>query len=105
MAPLRLQQVDDVQVFALRLAVRAVRAEKMHMRVAAEPALRVHVRPTLKSQRQLALSRLNPHARPQRLIFEAARYVHDHLAAWQPTLTAPINIRVSNLSQAQVTAN
>ena len=59
MAPLRLQQVDDVQVFALRLAVRAVRAEKMDVRVAAEPALRVHVRPALEPQRQLALSRLD----------------------------------------------
>ncbi len=59
MTPLRLQQVDDVQVFTLRLAVRAVRAEKMHMRVAAEPALRVHIRPALEPQCQFALPGLN----------------------------------------------
>ncbi len=105
MAPLRLQQVDDVQVFALRLAVRAVRAEEMHMRVAAEPALRVHVRPTLESQRQLALSRLDVYLRPQRLVLEAARHIHDHLAARQPALAAPVNIRVRNLPQAQVPAD
>ena len=62
MTPLRLQQVDDVQVFALRLRS-AVRAEEMYMRVATEPALRIHVRPALEPQRQLALPG-STHARP-----------------------------------------
>ena len=77
----------------------------MHVRVAAEPALLVHVRPALQAQRQFALARRDRQARAQRLVLEAARHIHDHIAARQPALARAVDVRVRDLPQAQVAAD
>gem|GEM_PF-4111294 len=70
-----------------------------------EPALRVHVRPALEPQCQFALPRLDADLCPERFILEAARHIHQHLTARQPALTAPVNVCVRDLPQAQVAAD
>ena len=49
MAPLREQEVDDVEILAPRLGVAALGREEMDVRVAAEPALGVQVGPPLEA--------------------------------------------------------
>ena len=79
-APLGLEQVDDVQVLALRLGVGALRAQEVNVGVAAVPALPVHVGPALEAQGKLALAGLDVHPSAQGLVFEAPRNVDQHLA-------------------------
>ena len=104
-APLRLEQVHDVQVLALGLAVRALGRQEVDVRVAAVPALRVQVAPALDAQRQLALSRLDADRLPQRLVLVTAGDVDDNLPARQPPLAGPVDAGVGNLAQAHVAAD
>ena len=48
-APLGLEQVDHVQVLALRLGVGALRPQEVDVGVPAIPAAPVHVRPPLEA--------------------------------------------------------
>ena len=100
--PLRLQQVDHVQVLALRLGVAALGGQEVDVGVAGVPALRVHVRPALEPQRQLALAGLDAHTGAQRLVLEAAGHVHDHVAARQPALAAAVDVGVGDLTHPHV---
>ena len=104
-APLRLEQVDHVQVLGLRLAVRAVRRQKVDVRVPAEPPLLVHVRPAFQSEVQPPLARLNLDLRAERLVLEPTRHVHDYLASRQPPLARAVDVGVRDLPQAQVAAH
>src|SRR5688500_3209191 len=56
MAPLGLTQIARVEILALCFAMRALAAEEMHMGVTTEPALGVHIRPALETQRQSLLA-------------------------------------------------
>ena len=103
--PLRLQQVHDVQVLAPRLGQRALRRQEVDVRIAAEPSLRVHVRPALEPQRQLALPRLDSHPLPERLALEPSRNVHDDVAARQPALALAVYVRIGNLPKPNVAAD
>jgi hypothetical protein len=59
-APLRLQQVDDMQVFAPLLELSARGRQEVHVRVARPPSFRGHVSDAPDPQRQLSLTRLDP---------------------------------------------
>ena len=80
-APLGLEQVDDVQVLALRLRVGALGPQEVDVRVAAVPALPVHVGPALEAQSELALARLDVDPGAQRFVLEAPRHVDEDLAS------------------------
>ena len=75
------------------------------MRVARPPSFRSHVSDAPDPQRQVPLTRLDPHGLPERLVFEPARDVHDDVASWQPSLAGAVDIRIAALPQADVTAN
>ena len=75
------------------------------MRVARPPSFRSHVSDAPDPQRQVSLTRLDPHGLPERLVFEPARDVHDDVASWQPSLAGAVDIRVAALAQTDVTAN
>src|SRR3984893_18350574 len=77
----------------------------MHVRVARPLSFRSQVSDAPDPQRQVPLTRLDPHGLPERLVFETARNVHDDVASWQPPLAGAIDIRVAALPQADVTAN
>ncbi len=75
------------------------------MRVARPPSFRSHVSDAPDPQRQVSLTRLDPHGLPERLVFEPARHVHNDVASWQPSLAGAVDICVAALAQADVTAN
>src|SRR5215469_5594699 len=77
----------------------------MHVRVARPPSFRSHVSDAPDPQRQVSLTRLDPHGLPERFVFEPARHVHDDVASWQPSLAGAVDICVTALSQADVAAN
>ena len=104
-APLRLQHVDHVQVFARGLDVRAVAGEEVHVGVAAVPALGVHVGPAVEAQLQLALAGLDLDFGSQRLVLESAGHVHQHPSRGKPALAATVDVGVGGLVQPQVAAN
>ena len=101
-APLRLEQIDDVQVLALRLGMGALRREEVDVGVSAVPALGLHVGPALQPQRQLPLAGLYRDLGPQRLVLEAAGNVDYHLAARKPALAGAVDVGVGYLPQAGV---
>ena len=103
-SPLRLQQVDHVQVFALRLCMAALRGEEVNMRIPAKPSLFVHIDPAFEAQCEFALPRFNLHSRPKRLVFKPACDINDDLAARQPALAGAVYISVGNLSHAYIAA-
>src|SRR5262249_23728511 len=104
-APLRLQQIDDTQILAPLLELSAWGGEEMHVRVARPPSFRSHVSDAPDPQRQVSLTRLDPHGLPERFVFEPARDVHDHLASWQPSLAGAVDICVAALTKPDVTAD
>ena len=104
-APLRLQQVDHVQILALRFGEAALRRQEMHVRVAAVPAFLIHLPPALQPQLQGALAWLDFHFSAQRLVFVATRHIHDHFAARQPALAGAVDVRIRDLSQAHIAAH
>jgi hypothetical protein len=75
------------------------------VRVARPPSLGGHVGHAAEPQRQLPLSRLDPHGLPERLVFEPARHVHDDLAARQPSLAGAVDVRIAALPQPDVAAD
>ena len=75
------------------------------MRVAAVPALRVHVGPALEAQRKLPSPRLNGDCLSQRLVLEPPRDVDDHLASRQPALAGAADVRVRDLADPHVAAD
>ena len=103
--PLRLEQVHDVQILTLRFKMRALRSQKMHMRIATEPAIFVHVRPALQLQGQLPLARFDFHSRPKRVILIPSRGIDDDIAAREPSLARTVNVGVAGLSEAKITSN
>ena len=72
------------------------------MRVAAVPALGVHVGPAADAQLQLPLARLDFDFRPQWLVLEPARNIHDHPPARQPALAGAVDVGVGDLVHAHV---
>ena len=104
-APLRLEQVDHIEVFAVRFQVSAVRGQEVDMGVPAEPPPRVHVYPALDAQFQPLLARLDSHLRPQRFVLEAACHINDDIPARQPALTATVNISVCDLPHPHIAAH
>src|SRR5262249_12145413 len=73
--------------------------------VAAEPALRVHVPDPVEPERHLPLPRLDTNASAQRLVLETTCDVHQDLTAWQPALTASVDVGVADRTQTQVAAD
>ena len=72
------------------------------MGVSAEPASCVHVYPALDAKIQPLLPRLDSHFRPQRLVLESARHIHDHIAPWQPAFAPTVNVGVGDLTHAHI---
>src|SRR5262249_42196037 len=68
-------------------------------------SFRSHVSDAPDPQRQVSLTRLDPHGLPERFVFEPARNVHDHLASWQPSLAGAVDICVAALTQPDITAD
>ena len=104
-APLRLQQVDHVQILTLRLGKATLRRQEMHVRVAAVPAFLVHLPPALQPQLQGALAWLDLQFGAQRLVFVATRHIHDHFSARQPALAGAVDVRIGDLPQAHIAAH
>src|SRR5215469_497440 len=77
----------------------------MHVRVARPPSFRSHVSDASYPQRQFSLTRLDAHGLPERLVLEPARYIHDDLASWQPSLAGAVDICIAALTQPDVTAD
>src|SRR5215472_16330199 len=77
----------------------------MHVRVARPPPFRRHVSDAPDLQRQVSLTRLDPHSLPKRLVCEPARDIHDDVASWQPSLAGAVDVCVAALTQTDVTAN
>ena len=75
------------------------------MRVSAVPPPRVHVYPALDAEFKALLSRLDPHLRPQRLVLEAPRDIHYHIATRQPALAPAVNVGVGDMSHADIAAD
>jgi hypothetical protein len=75
------------------------------VRVAGPPSFRSHVSDAADPQRQVSLTRLDPHGLPERLVFEPARDVHNDVAPRQPSLAGAVDIGVAALPQTDVTAN
>jgi hypothetical protein len=67
------------------------------------PSFSSHVSNAPDPQGQVALTRLDPHGLPERLVFEPARDVDDDVASWQPSLAGPVDIRKAALAQTDVT--
>ena len=77
----------------------------MHMRVSAEPPTLVHVDPSLQSEFEILLPRLDGGASAQRLVLESPRHVHYHVTPGKPALAGPIYVGIRNLAQPNVAAN
>ena len=52
----------------------------------------------------MLLARLDSHLSPQRLVLEAARNVHDHIAAWKPALAVAVDVCVGDMPHTHVAA-
>ena len=104
-APLRLEQIDDVQVFRLRFEVAALRREEVDVRVAGIPPALIHVDPALETQLKLLLSRGDLDLGTERLVFVAAGRINDHFALWKPALRRAIDVGVTDLTKPGVAAD
>src|SRR5687768_2998376 len=104
-APLRKEEVHDVQVLRRRFGDSALGGEEVDVRVAAEVALAVKVLIPLDPKGQLPLSRLDLDFRAQRLVFVTARDVHDQFAARQPALALAVDVCVADLAEPYVPAD
>ena len=104
-APLRLEQVDDVEVLGLGLGVASLCGQEMDVGVSREPALPVHVGPPLQSQSELALAGLDAHLCPDRLVLEASGDVDYDVASRQPSLACAIDVGVGDLAKPHVAAH
>ena len=60
---------------------------------------------SLQTQLQLALAGLDRDLRPQRLVLEAARHVHDDLSSRQPPLASAVDVGEGRLPQTEIAAH
>src|SRR5712692_5260426 len=77
----------------------------MHVRVAAEPAPVIHIRPAPQPELQPPLARFDGDALAERLVFEPAGDVDEDLAAWQPALATTVDVGIGDLPETQITAH
>src|ERR1700676_4760582 len=98
-------KLTTCRVLAPLLELSARSRQEVHVRVARPPSFRGHVSDAPDPQRQVSLTRLDPHGLPERFVFEPARDVRDDVASWQPSLAGAVDIRVAALAKADVTAN
>jgi hypothetical protein len=75
------------------------------VRVTRPPSFRSQVSDAPDPQRQVPLTRLDPHGLPERLVFEPAGDFRDDVASRQPSLAGTVDIGVAALPETDVTAN
>ena len=73
--------------------------------VAAVPAPGVHIDPSLDTQVQLLLARLDSDLSAQRCVLESTSHVDNDVATGKPTLAAAIYVGVGDLPKSHVTAH
>jgi hypothetical protein len=100
--PLRLEQVDHVEVLALLLEQRADGGQEVRVRVPRPPPAGAHVGDAPDSQRELALAGLDADGLANRLVLVALRDVHDDVAAREPAAAASVDVGVGDAPETDV---
>src|SRR4029079_11058899 len=95
-APLGLEEVDDVQILPGRLEEGSLTRQEMDMRVAAVPARRIHVDPAANRDPELALARLDRDPGADGLELETAGDVNDDGTAREPAFTLSVDVGVGH---------
>ena len=99
-APLRGQQVDQVDALGLRLQPGGLRRDEVDVRVGRDPALPPPVERALDGQRQLALARLDDQAPAHGPVLEALGDLDVDLADGQLDLELAVHVGVLRSSRA-----
>ena len=104
-APLRLEEVDHVEVFRRGLDMAAIDGQEMHVGVAAHPAAGSLIGPAADRQLELALPGFDPDAGTEGFVLETPDDLDQDVAFGQPTLATSIDHGIGHGAQPDVAAD